>query len=172
MAALLTSKLGTFSSKLLVTDREARAERPRDDPAAHPSLPNTISLHSPASGGPTMGALPPSRRSLQSSADSSPLSLGTVALFVGSSELWHKPQPPLLPPNSTRGQMRVPVLGPHPPCLPGPPWRLARKEMRLASVGNPANGSGLRSGVARRWQGQWGCRQWCKSEEERYAREK
>lgn len=79
-----------------------------------------------------MDTLPPFQRALQSSAAGSALSLGFAALFVGSAEPWHKPQPPELPPNSTRGQLRVPALGPGPPCLPEALWGIERKEMRLA----------------------------------------
>lgn len=79
-----------------------------------------------------MDTLPPSQRALQFSAARSPLSLAFAALFVGSAEPWHKPQPPELPPNSTRGQLRAPVLELGPPCLPGALWELARKKMRLA----------------------------------------
>ncbi|KAB1265418.1 hypothetical protein Cadr_000018668 [Camelus dromedarius] len=78
-----------------------------------------------------MDTLPSPRKALRSSAAGSPLSLGFVALFVGSAEPWHKPQPPEPPPNSTRGQLRLPALGPGTPSE------------------DPANSCGLRSGVAR-----------------------
>lgn len=146
--------------------------RPRDNPATHPSLPDTLfpsltcfwklchGYSSPFSEGPPVLC-----------------SLVTSLLRVCSSVCWF---------SRAMAQATAPRAAPQlnqratenagsrtwPLMSPGGPLGASKEGDEAGMSLGPRQWLWSQGWMARRWPGGWECRQWCRREEGRYAREK